>query len=351
VLKSLIAQLEQSVALTEKQIGEAVLELIDADVAPQTKADFLAALARKGETPDEIAAFARELRSRSIEPSIDSLLRAREIVDVCGTGGDHLKTFNISTTVGFVVAAAGVPVAKHGNRATTSEAGSADVLEPLGIRIDLSPEQAAKSLLDHNFAFFFAPQYHPAFKNIAPARKLCAEKKQRTIFNFLGPLLNPARPSAQLSGVAQPRLCEPIARVLQSLGARRGMVVCGCVEGSTCFLDELSTLGETTVAEFYQDRGFSSSMFKYGNLPLQRVTLAELSGGNAEANAEIIKQILDGKDRGPKRDVVLLNSAAALLVSGAAKNITAGWEMAADLIDSGKARKRLEAIAAANKER
>src|SRR5207244_11155515 len=120
---------------------------------------------------------------------------------------------------------------------------------------------------------------------------------------------------------------------------------------STCFLDELSTLGETTVAEFYQDRGFSSSMFKYGNLPLQRVTLAELSGGNAKANAEIIKQILDGKDRGPKRDVVLLNSAAALLVSGAAKNITAGWEMAADLIDSGKARKRLEAIAAANKER
>src|SRR5205814_9283212 len=152
-----------------------------------------------------------------------------------GTGGDRLGTFNISTTVALVVAAAGVTVAKHGNRAITSQAGSADVLEALGVKIDLAPDQAARSLRDHHFAFFFAPQYHPAFKHIAPARRLCAERGQRTIFNFLGPLLNPARPTAQLVGVPQPNLCDPLARVLQLLGLRRGLVVCRCA--CTGYLD------------------------------------------------------------------------------------------------------------------
>ena len=196
-------------------------------------------------------------------------------MDVCGTGGDHLKTFNISTTVAFIVAAAGIPVAKHGNRAITSQAGSADVLEALGIQVDLAPEQAAQSLREHQFAFFFAPKYHPAFKHIGPARKLCAERGQRTIFNVLGPLLNPARPTAQLIGVPQPRLCEPIARVLQSLGTRRGMVVSGCVDRE-CFLDELSTLGDTTIAEFYQDRGFATSIYKQ---PEIKGRLSDLAGG------------------------------------------------------------------------
>src|SRR5262249_42927094 len=161
-------------------------------------------------------------------------------------------------------AAAGVRVAKHGNRAITSQSGSADVLEALGVRIDLGPEEAARALRERGFAFFFAPNYHPAFKHIGPARKLCAERGQRTIFNFLGPLLNPARPTAQLVGVPRPELCEPIARVLQTLGVRRAMVVCGAGSdagpaGGKTFLDELSTLGESTVAEFYQDRAFAVS--------------------------------------------------------------------------------------------
>src|SRR6185295_16772736 len=209
-----------------------VAHLADELVLAETKAGFLSALARKGETTEEIAAFARVLRARSIQPPLDAETRAREILDVCGTGGDRLNTFNISTTVALVAAAAGVTVAKHGNRAITSQAGSADVLEALGIRIDLTPVEAARSLRDHQFAFFFAPMYHPAFRHIGPARKLCAGRGQRTIFNFLGPLLNPARPGAQLVGVPQPALCEPMARVLQLLGVRRGMVVCGEVHRS-----------------------------------------------------------------------------------------------------------------------
>ncbi len=345
MLEALIKELQKGVALTEESVRDAVAALIDEAVSVESKAGFLTALARKGETHEEMAAFARELRNKSIEPPIVQELRTREIVDVCGTGGDHLKTFNISTTVAFVVAAAGVPVAKHGNRAITSQAGSADVLEALGIRIDLSPEEAAKSLLEHHFAFFFAPKYHPAFKNIAPARKLCAEKGQRTIFNFLGPLLNPARPSAQLIGVPKPQLCEPIAKVLQLLGARRGMVVCGCIEKSDCFLDELSTLGNTTVAEFYQDRGFANSVLDAHHFHVPSGSIQDLAGGDSKANAEIIRQILTGKDRGPKRNAVLLNSAAALLVSGKVKTISEGWKIAVELIDSGKACQKLEAVA------
>jgi anthranilate phosphoribosyltransferase len=343
VLNTLIAQLNESKELSPAQVHEAINQLMDESVPPPVKADFLAALASKGETTAEIAAFARELRSKAIQPTIPQTLRAREILDVCGTGGDHLKTFNISTTVALIVAAGGVPVAKHGNRAITSQSGSADVLEALGIRIDLTPEAAASALAEHNFAFFFAPKYHPAFKNIGPARKLCAERGQRTVFNFLGPLLNPALPSAQLVGVPQPALCERLARVLQSLGARRGMVVCGCVGrvSPQCFLDEFSTLGETTVAEFYQDRGFSLAAFKPEDLPLQPATLGHLEGADSKANAEIIRQILSGKDRGPKRDAVLLNSAAALLVADKAKSISQGWELASELVDSGAAAQKL----------
>ena len=227
MLQPLINDLAASRPLSEEQIQIAVGQLVDERVAADLKADFLTRLAAKGETVEEIAAFARALREKSIQPPLDAETRAREILDVCGTGGDRLNTFNISTTVAIVCAAAGIAVAKHGNRAITSQAGSADVLEGLGIRIDLPPAEAARSLRERNFAFFFAPNYHPAFKHIAAARKLCAGRGQRTIFNFLGPLLNPARPGAQLVGVPRPELCEPLARVLQSLGVRRGMVVCG----------------------------------------------------------------------------------------------------------------------------
>ncbi|MBI3415308.1 MAG: anthranilate phosphoribosyltransferase [Verrucomicrobia bacterium] len=420
MLDLLTQQVANSVALTDEKVALAVAQLVDPSVADGIKANFLTALACKGETTGEIAAFARELRARSIVPPLDAEIRAGEILDVCGTGGDRLNTFNISTTVALVVASAGVTVAKHGNRAITSQSGSADVLEALGIPVELSPEQAVASLREHHFAFFFAPKFHPAFRHIAPARKLCAGRGQRTIFNFLGPLLNPARPTAQLVGVPRPELCEPIARVLQTLGVRRAMVVSGEVAPIRTFppfdfeptnrlqmirvvdkcgtsrllpisdavslakqkqailaevapnadppacllvalsdlervgksdpqklkrLDELSTLGNNSIAEFYQERGFTTSMLSPEQFPLQLASLADLLGGNSAANAEIIRRLLSAEDRGPKRDAVLLNTAAALFVAGKTKSMLDGWEMAAELIDSGRAQKKLWALA------
>ena len=328
--------------LSEEQIHSAVAQLVDETVPAPVKAAFLSGLANKGETVAEISAFARALREKSIVPPLDAETRSREILDVCGTGGDRLNTFNISTTVALLCAAAGVAVAKHGNRAVTSKSGSADVLEALGIRVDLSPAEAAQALREHNFAFFFAPNFHPAFKHIAPARKLCAERGQRTIFNFLGPLLNPAQPSAQLRGVPRPELCEPLAQVLQSLGIRRGMVVSGKVGDAN--LDELSTLGENTIAEFYQERGFTVSSFSAEQFPLQPATLADLAGGDRDTNAEIIRRILRGDERGPKRDAVLLNAAAALFVASRTRSLSEGWDLAGELIDGGTAWKKLQSL-------
>ena len=410
MLAPLIQQLAAACPLTPTQVRQAVEALVNEAVPAADKAEFLSALARKGETVEEISAFALALREKSVLPPMDPTWRAsREILDVCGTGGDQLGTFNISTTVAMVCAAAGVAVAKHGNRAITSQAGSADVLEALGIRIDLPPAAAVQSLRERNFAFFFAPNFHPAFKHIAPARKLCAERKQRTIFNFLGPLLNPARPTAQLMGVPRVELCEPLARVLQSLGLRRGMVVCGSIEsniqgpksgvlsensglaagmppepagrtpalpnaapassgrvhgasvlrdsksnaptgakvaGGAQSLDELSTLGTNVVAEFYQERGFAVSALDASQLPLQPATLDDLRGGDRNANAEIIRRILSGAERGPKRDAVLLNAGAALFVAGAARSVSAGWDLAAAVIDDGRAAAKLKELAA-----
>ena len=337
-------RLKQGESLSAEDVRQCVEALTAEADSPETKAEFLMALADKGETTEEIAAFAGELRERSVTPPLDEETRARQILDVCGTGGDHLGTFNISTTVSIVVAAAGVTVAKHGNRAITSKSGSADVLEALGIPIDLNPEQAAKSLKAHGFAFLFAPHYHPAFKNIMPARKLCAEQGRRTIFNFLGPLLNPVRPTCQLIGVPRPELCEPMAKVLQSLGIRRGMVVSGQVGDKQ--LDELSTLGTTTIAEFYQDRGFATSVLDPADMPISSATVDDLVGGDREQNAQIIRDLLSGANKGPKREAVLLNAGAALFVAEKAGSIVEGWELAAQTIDSGAAQEKLRALAA-----
>jgi anthranilate phosphoribosyltransferase len=346
MLDKLIADLAASRHLSDEQVASAVDQIVDENVPATLKADFLCHLALKGETVGEIAAFARALRDRAVQPPLDPAWRnSHEILDVCGTGGDRLNTFNISTTVAIICAAGGVPVAKHGNRAITSQAGSADVLEALGIRIDLPPAEAARSLRERNFAFFFAPDYHPAFKHIAAARKLCADRGQRTIFNFLGPLLNPANPGAQLVGVPRPELCEPLAHVLQSLGARRGMVVSGQVPAARAFLDELSTLGQNTVAEFYQERGFTSSTLDPANFPLQASTLADLAGGKREDNAEIVRRILRGDERGPKRDAVLLNTAAGLFVANRVRTLSEGWQMGGELIDNGQSWKKLTDLA------
>jgi len=346
VFEELTEQLGQGKDLSEDQVCSALTGLMYEGIEPEAKAQFLTALANKGESPEEIAVFARELRDRATEVPLNDAARKGEILDVCGTGGDKLNTFNISTTVAILCAAAGVKVAKHGNRAITSRSGSADVLVALGIPTELSPADAAEAIESKGFAFLFAPGYHPAFKHIVPARKLCGERGQRTIFNFLGPLLNPARPTAQIIGVPNPALCEPLAKVLQSLGIRRGMVVCGSIEDTGKHMDELSTLGETSIAEFYQDNGFSISTLSPRDLPAQPATLDDLAGGDAEHNAAITRSILAGEETGPKRDAVLLNAGAALFVAGAADAISTGWELAAAVIDDGRAAAKLEELSA-----
>ncbi len=350
VLDRLIEQVAASRDLTDEQVAVAVELLLDEAVAAASKADFLTHLARKGETEAEIAAFARSLRARSIQPILDCPVGSGEVLDVVGTGGDCLNTFNISTAAVLVAAAAGVRVAKHGNRASTSASGSADVLEALGIPHDQGPDEAARSFAEHGFAFFFAPKYHPAFRHIIPARKLCAQRGQTTIFNILGPLLNPARPTAILAGVLRPGLCEPFARVLQSLGLRRAMVVCGDVPdgpGGLRHLDELSTLGPTTVAEFYHERGLACSSLPPTLFPLQAASLQDLRGDDARTNAATIRRVLSGEERGPKRDVVLLNAAAALFVANRAASLLAGWDLAAGTIDSGQALRKLKELTGA----
>ncbi|MBT6449241.1 MAG: anthranilate phosphoribosyltransferase, partial [Verrucomicrobiales bacterium] len=330
--------------LSSEQVIDAVEQMTSEEILPEVKAEFLTALAAKGESTEELAAFAGELRGRATVVPLDDATRAGVILDVCGTGGDGLNTFNISTTVSILCAAAGVTVAKHGNRAITSQSGSADVLVALGIPTDLSPADAAASMAAHGFAFLFAPLYHPAFKHIAPARKLCAEAGQRTLFNFLGPLLNPARPSAQLIGVPRAELTKPMAKVLQTLGIQRGMVVSGSVGDQR--MDELSTLGENAIAEFYQNKGFSTSTLCPADLALPSASLEDLTGGDAETNSGLIRTILNGEDKGPKRDAVLLNAGAALFVAGAADAISTGIDLAASVIDDGRAAAKLTALAA-----
>jgi len=326
----------------------AAIEALIAETVPVSdKAEFLAALANKGETPQEIAAFVLELRTHAVPVPIPPEMRNQELLDVVGTGGDRLSTFNISTTVALLAASAGIRVAKHGNRASTSPIGSADVIEALGLRHDPGPLEACAALQETGFAFFFAPKYHPCFKHIIPARKLCAERGRSTIFNFLGPLLNPAQPTAMLIGVPKPELCEPLAAVLQSIGVHRAMVVCGTVTDENLekrFLDEISSLGPTCIAEFYQDKGLTASDLSPETFPIQQATLADLKGGDRELNAEIIRRILRGDERGPKRDAVLLNAAAALFVAGQAKSMLDGWAEAARLIDSGDAWKKFQQV-------
>ncbi|MGN6385067.1 MAG: anthranilate phosphoribosyltransferase [Verrucomicrobiota bacterium] len=342
MLHSLIAPLKDRAALTQEQVRAAVVALVDESTPADLKADFLVALSQKGETASEIAAFASHLRDLAIRPELDRETASREILDVCGTGGDKLNTFNISTTVAIVAASAEVTVAKHGNRAITSQAGSADVLDELGIPTTFTPKEAAKSLSEVHFAFFFAPSYHPAFKHIGPCRKICAERGHRTIFNFLGPLLNPVRPRAQLLGVPRPELCLPLAEVLRELGSRRVMVVSGATPNG--HLDELSILGGSSIAEFYHDKGFHNSILDARDFGIQPCSLEELRGGDRRENARILRRILAGEERGAKLSAVLLNSAAALFIAGKVKSLTEGLEFSDELIRSGKALKKLDQL-------
>lgn len=339
ILESLTPDLQAGRDLTPATVPTIIAALLDDNISPEIKANFLTALARKGETPAEIAAFARALRDRAVDPGIAASRFNGVVLDVCGTGADMAHTFNISTSVMFIAAAAGIAVAKHGNRAITSQCGSADVLAALGVRIEL-PAAAARACLEQaGVTFLFAPLYHPAFKHIAPVRKLLGERKQRTVFNILGPLVNPARPTHQVVGIFDKQLVGPYAEVLQLLGLKRALVVHG--DG----LDEFSTMGVNTVAELWGSRvelSQRSPAVPHTETRVMEVTPAELAGGDPPYCAELIREILNGNHRGPRRDIVLLNAAAALVVSEKAADFAAGWRLAAELIDSGAAQAKLE---------
>jgi len=347
-LDKLTEKASAGAGLSREDIAEAMRALLDGAVAEDAKADFLTALARRGETAGEIAAFALELRARAVDPKIDPEKFGGVVLDVVGTGADMANTFNISSCTIFVVAASGVAVAKHGNRAITSKCGSADVLTALGAKIELSPEAARRCLETTGVTFFFAPHYHPAFKAISPVRRKLAERKQRSVFNILGPLVNPAHPTHQLVGVFDRALVGKFAEVLRLLEVKHALVVHG--DG----LDELSTLGVNTMAELWAGRIEQTERdFRVPHTSWRGVVVkpGELFGGDATTNAGIVQDILSGKDRSPRRDIVLLNAAAALVVAEKVTDFASGWNAAVELIDSGAAQEKLERfVEATNRE-
>jgi anthranilate phosphoribosyltransferase len=318
--------------LDQQQMSELIADIFSGGVTDAQVGAFMAALATKGETFEELAGAARAMRRKAhrIQTS------AATVVDTCGTGGDGASTFNISTTTAFVVAGCGVTVAKHGNRSVSSQCGSADVLEALGLRLDVDPEVVEEAVETHGIGFLFAPLYHGAMRFAAKARK---EVGLRSIFNMLGPLTNPAGANCQLIGVYAPELTEMFAETLRLLGSRRAMVVHGH-DG----LDEISICAPTRVSELVDGQIRTYDLDPedhFGRLAKPEA----LAGGDPETNAAIIREILDGREGDP-RNVVLINAAAALLAAGKAPDLSAGLRMAAESIDSGAAREKLDGLIA-----
>jgi len=326
-IKRHLGKLTRGERLTEEEAGTAMGAIMDGDATPAQIGALLTALSVRGETEDEVVGFARSMRARAVP------LSSRGAVDTCGTGGDGAGTFNISTVASFVVAACGVPVAKHGNRSASGTCGSADVLEALGVRIDAPVEVVQRSLDQAGWTFLFAPKFHASTRHAVGPRK---ELGVRTAFNLLGPLTNPARPDAQVVGVPRPELTGFVARCLQRLGTKRAWVVHGAG------LDELTLAGRTMVTEI---NGEALRTFTVGpeDAGLTASGLEGFRGGDPLANAGIARNILAGAP-GPKRDVVLLNAAAALVVAGRAEDLREGVRQAAAAIDDGRAARLLEMV-------
>lgn len=326
MIKEAIVKLAEKENLSGSMAEQAMDEIMSGQATPVQMSAFLVALSMKGATIEEITACAKGMRNHCVK-----LLNDQDVLEIVGTGGDRANSFNISTISALVVSAAGVPVAKHGNRAATSKCGAADVLEALGVKIDLAPEKSAELLKRLNICFMFAQNYHLSMKYVAPVRR---ELPIPTVFNILGPLTNPAGASMQLMGVYEEGLVEPLARVLRNLGVTRAMVVFG-QDG----LDEISASSPTTVCEV-REKEFASYVLTPEQFGMERCRKEELTGGTPEENAEIARRILNG-EKGPKRNAVVLNSAAAL-------HITKGISMedavvqVQELIDSGKAREQME---------
>jgi len=331
-IKGAIAKIIARQNLTEDEAEAAMTQIMEGQATPAQIGAFITALRMKGESVSEIAGCARAMR-RSAIPVTPR--RTDMLVDTCGTGGDSAGTFNISTTTAFVVAGAGQPVAKHGNRSISSKSGSADVLEALGVNLELTPEQIAACIDEVGIGFLFAPKMHPAMKHaIGPRREMGV----RTIFNVLGPLTNPAGAAAQVLGVYDPDLTEPLARVLGTLGSKAAFVVYGA--GG---LDELTTSGPNRVSELRNGK-VETYMLDPAEFGLKPARLSDLRGGNPQENALTTREILSGKERGSRRDTVVLNASAALVAGGKAHDLSEGIRLANQSIDSGAAQRVLERL-------
>ncbi len=340
MLRDAIHQIVQGQSLSSASMRAAVGHILSGEASPVQMSAFLIGLRMKGETTEELAAAALEMRARSatISAQIPGTSVDRTLLDTCGTGGDGADTFNISTVSAIVVAACGVAVAKHGNRAVSSRAGSADVLEALGVRIDRSPEDVARCIRELNIGFLFAPAHHAAMRHAAPIRR---ELGVRTLFNLLGPLANPAEATHQLVGVYDAQRVTQLAEVLGRLGSTAAWVVHG--DGG---LDEISPCGPTQVAEIRASDSTANSVRTFEVTPedfgLARVPPSELQGGDADENARIARAILGGA-QGGARSAVLINAGAALVVAGAVSSLREGASRAAEAIDSGRAERTLAA--------
>jgi len=332
-LPQLLHRLAQREDLGQHEAYQAMTSILRGEASPVQIAAFLMGLRVKGETVEEVVGFARAMREMAERVEVE--LAGESLLDTCGTGGDGAGTFNISTVAAFVVAGAGVRVAKHGNRSISSACGSADVVERLGVRLALSPAESARAIREIGIGFLFAPALHPAMRHAQPVRR---ELKMRTVFNLLGPLANPAGANVQIVGAPSPSAARLIALALAALGLERGFVVHGS-DG----LDEITTTGPTLAFEIRRG-AVSERRITPEDFGVPRAKPGDLKGGDAGANAEIARRVLAGA-RGPQRDIVLVNAAAALVAAGRARDFSEGAALAAEAIDSGAARNKLEALA------
>jgi anthranilate phosphoribosyltransferase len=334
MIKEAIATVVRGDDLTEGEMMEAMEEIMEGRATPSQIGSFITALRMKGEIVDEITGAAKVMRAKAEKIALKDHPEDETILDTCGTGGDSANTFNVSTATAFVAAGGGVKVAKHGNRAVSSQCGSADVLETLGLKLDIPPSDVARCIREVGIGFLFAPLFHGAMKYAAGPRR---EIGLRTIFNVLGPLTNPAGATAQLLGVYDLGLTEKMANVLGKLGTKEAFVVCG--EGR---FDEISICGTSKVSHLRDGdvTTFEMTPEEYG---FKRATPDAINGGDASENARIILDILDG-EHGPKRDIVLLNAGAAFVAAGLDNDLKAGIERANDAIDSGRAKEKLDSL-------
>lgn len=342
-MDALIRHLEQKQELTPQQVAVAADLLLDPMAPDDKKVRLLEALSLKGETPAEIVGFVEAFLEQAVNPHLELVSLNGPTLDVCGTGGDQLDLFNVSTTAMFIAAAAGAVVVKHGNRGITSKSGGADVLEALGVRLDLSMDEFRTCVEKAGIGFMFAPMYHPAFKAVVAVRKQLAARGIKTIFNLIGPLLNPARPQCQLVGVFSRDLCPAFAEILKQLGRESAWVVHGSTQDGRA-VDEVSLMGPTRICKAGSSDDLLDEEISPCDFGMQLANVDSLQGGDAQVNAAILEAILSGKEAGPKRDMVLMNSGAALACAGLADSVESGIQISLEMIKSGAARDRLKRL-------